>query len=330
MMGRVPKQAASRRGQEVGVNLAKLSTTTLSYRIYGDVTSSPLLVIEPALAASSAEWWHIAEGLSNRYAVLLYDRAGYGRSSSSTLPRTPHNIAVELRSLLVALKLGEKQATLLGHSQGGLYAQQYAVEYPDAVHSLLLLDPLTAEDSRFRSELGPKEFRKCSVDKSGTLKLGAAVSAFRLGFLFRPLLLKSPPFYYKADFSPEASQEILRNSVLFSQYKASIAEYRLSHDAGEIAALRTSAKLLKCPLMLITHSSRASVDEWVTYVGMDKAFAERIEDLWQDIMRTCLALSTSSAWRQSDKATHYIHLTDPGIMYQALDEIAPGRVTPAN
>lgn len=37
-------------------------------------------MIDTAIGSCSAEWWHIAEILSKKYKVIIYDRAGYGNS----------------------------------------------------------------------------------------------------------------------------------------------------------------------------------------------------------------------------------------------------------
>ena len=50
------------------------------------------------------------------------------------------------------------QITILAHSQGGLYAQQFARLYPEMVEKLVLLDLLSANDNRFKSELSKREY----------------------------------------------------------------------------------------------------------------------------------------------------------------------------
>ena len=97
----------------------------ISYRIFGEGDID--LVIEMGLGAVAGEWWHIAERLAKQFTVLLYER---GRNISK--PRSPKNIAIELHTLLQELPCKSKMI-LLAHSQGGLYAQQFARMYPDMV-----------------------------------------------------------------------------------------------------------------------------------------------------------------------------------------------------
>ncbi len=115
----------------------------ISYHIFGDGNIN--LVIEMGLGAVAGEWWHIADCLSKQFTVLLYER---GRNISK--PRSPKNIAVELHTLLQNLPCSSK-VTLLAHSQGGLYAQQFARMYPDMVSGIVFVDPLSAKDKLEKS-----------------------------------------------------------------------------------------------------------------------------------------------------------------------------------
>lgn len=71
----------------------QLPSAALTYEKYGDGDVN--LVIEIGLGASIPPWRQLAEKLAERHTVLLYQRAGYGASSTSTLERTPENIAAE-------------------------------------------------------------------------------------------------------------------------------------------------------------------------------------------------------------------------------------------
>ena len=126
----------------------QLPSAALAYEKFG--VGAVNLVIEMGLGASMAEWRQLAEQLARDSAVLLYQRAGYGASSTSTLERTPENISRELHQLLQ--RVGhDRTVTLLAHSQGGLYDWKFAKMYPELVDKLILLDPLSPEDYRFRT-----------------------------------------------------------------------------------------------------------------------------------------------------------------------------------
>lgn len=112
----------------------QLPSAALAYEKYGDGDVN--LVIEMGLGASMAEWRQLAEKLAGRHTVLLYQRAGYGASSTSTLERTPEIIAAELHLLLQQVG-HDRTVAFLAHSQGGLYAWNFAKMYPDLICRLV-------------------------------------------------------------------------------------------------------------------------------------------------------------------------------------------------
>jgi pimeloyl-ACP methyl ester carboxylesterase len=81
-----------------------------------------------------------AEELTTRYEVLNYHRRGFAGSTRN--PGVPVSIAQQAAdciALVEHLELG--RANLVGHSLGGAIALQVALDRPDLVHSLVLLEP---------------------------------------------------------------------------------------------------------------------------------------------------------------------------------------------
>lgn len=83
------------------------------------------------------------EKLGTHYKVVFYDQKGGGRSLTSQL--TYARIGLEpsvwmLEELRKYLILGN--ITLIGHSSGALLAAHYAMQYPDSVRKLILLNPV--------------------------------------------------------------------------------------------------------------------------------------------------------------------------------------------
>jgi pimeloyl-ACP methyl ester carboxylesterase len=77
--------------------------------------------------------------LSERYRLISYHRPGYGRSS---IPLAPVTVEDQARwSLALLHHLGVNRAHIVGHSIGGCFALQMALDAPDAVKSLALLEP---------------------------------------------------------------------------------------------------------------------------------------------------------------------------------------------
>ena len=75
--------------------------------------------------------------------VLVYSRAGYGRSSPAALPRTPDYMHVEALTVLPALldRLGIADPVLVGHSDGASIGLLHAGSGERPVRALVALAP---------------------------------------------------------------------------------------------------------------------------------------------------------------------------------------------
>ncbi len=302
------------------MNYCDVGSANIAYRIYG--SGEKALVIDSCLGSCSAEWWHIGEELSDRYKILVYDRAGYGKSTESKLERTPKNIALELNKLLKSLNMDEN-IVILGHSQGGLNAIQYTSMYPNQIKGLILIDPATPFDNEFKEKLTPAEYKSSGVDKTITYKFAKIIMSLGLGFIFKPLIKKSPPFYYY-EFSNEAKAYLLSALCKKSTYKTALSEYKYSHsekDTQNISEAIKNSAFHDMPIILLTHSSDFYINELEHFGYMDFQTAQKVEFLWQDIMKRCLSLSGNTKYAMAQNSGHYIHLSDYSILRDSIDSL---------
>lgn len=285
------------------------------YKVFG---KEPVeIVIEMGLGSCASEWIPFAKQLGKEYGVLVYERAGINQSARSKGERTPHNIAVELHELLHQVNHQEKMI-LIAHSQGGLYAQQFCRLYPDLVKGMILLDPLSAKDSEFKERLTKKEYKKSGVDKSQNFKIMRTLAKLKLGGITKRMLKNAPPFYYYKEYSQEETTDILScaDSVMYAS--TVLEEYQCAHEPEEIKGLTDATNFPDIPLILITHSSELAIEESMKFGGNRREFAEKIERMWQEIMKGYLDYSNKSQWIQAEMSTHYIHLQEPELIEKAL------------
>ena len=109
----------------------------LEYRLLG--TGEPVVLVHAGLFA---EWFRplLEEpALAARYRALSFHRVGYAGSSRVAEPVSIARQAAHVRALM--RYLGIERAHIVGHSSGGNIALQLALDAPEQVHSLSILEP---------------------------------------------------------------------------------------------------------------------------------------------------------------------------------------------
>ena len=106
------------------------------------------LVLAHGFGVSLEMWLPQTRALAEDYRLITWDARGHGGSSAPGVVEdyTMPALARDLRGLLEALDATEG-AVIGGMSFGGMIATQYAVDYPDGVHALVLSDTTTRGDS---------------------------------------------------------------------------------------------------------------------------------------------------------------------------------------
>ncbi len=311
-LGRWRKQAA-RFGQTL-----TLEGQQYFYRLKG--AGDTILVVESALGAPSAEWWQIQNQLSSFARVLTFDRPGYGWSNPSHRPRTSEQAARELHQLLEALDL-QGPIVLIGHSLGGLYANHFARLYPDRIRAAILLDPVSPRDADARQLLSPEVYRGSGFDKTQGMKLAATLSKLGLLRYLKPLMLKSPPFYYYKHMPPEHIEVIWQHLLNPHLAASALEEYRQMHLPQNNERLLSSEGFPPVPLKVIYHTPQIIVDEIVKYGGLSTEQAWQAEHAWESLIRDYMALSPCSEWIATMHASHFIHTDEPELVLNVVQKL---------
>lgn len=105
--------------------------------------SGPPLLLLHGFPETHAMWHKVAPGLANRFTVIAPDLRGYGESSK---PRgTPDHANYSKRVMAadqigLMRSLGFEAFTLVSHDRGARVAHRMALDFPDAVKRLVLMD----------------------------------------------------------------------------------------------------------------------------------------------------------------------------------------------
>jgi pimeloyl-ACP methyl ester carboxylesterase len=109
----------------------------LYFQDYPGPSGSPPLVLLHGLFGSSANWRGIAKRMSDSRRVLAVDMRNHGRSFNDEQMTYPA-MAGDILDTLKAQGIG--RADLLGHSMGGKAAMVVALEHPEKVNRLIVVD----------------------------------------------------------------------------------------------------------------------------------------------------------------------------------------------
>lgn len=158
---------------------AALDGIHLAYEIRG--AGEPVILVH---AGCFADWFKpLTEerALTDGYRVITYHRIGYGDSSRVSGRVTLIDQAVHLRALL--RHLGIARAHIVGHSSGGDIALQLALDAPELVGTLALLEPAVPvpPDPSSATTTLPRSFASVALDQFRAGDKPAALDTFMRG-----------------------------------------------------------------------------------------------------------------------------------------------------
>ncbi len=111
----------------------KVGDINIYYEIHGE--GEPLLMIE-GFGQHSGGWTTLLPAFSKRYRVIIFDNRGTGRSDKPDVPYTIKMMADDACGMLDAI--GVDAAHVFGISMGGMIAQEFALNHPGRLRSLIL------------------------------------------------------------------------------------------------------------------------------------------------------------------------------------------------
>ncbi|MDQ6718564.1 MAG: alpha/beta hydrolase [Gemmatimonadota bacterium] len=105
---------------------------------YTDRGTGPVVVLIHGLGDQGSVWKKSIEPLAAAHRVVALDLIGFGHSDKPLLSYQPQTFVDFLSGFLAALHI--YKTSLVGNSLGGQVAALYAIEHPDAVEALVLVD----------------------------------------------------------------------------------------------------------------------------------------------------------------------------------------------
>jgi len=150
------------------MNKATLTGTELQYEITG--SGDPVLLISTGPIADSFLPFVSEKALADRYRLIRYHQRRLATSTRDPAPVTFAQHAADAAALLGHLDI--RRAHVAGHSTGAAIALQLALDRPDVVHTLALLElPLVSAPgaAAFFEKAGPALAAYGSGDREGAV-----------------------------------------------------------------------------------------------------------------------------------------------------------------
>jgi pimeloyl-ACP methyl ester carboxylesterase len=132
-----PKALADDDSQFVGIN-----GLDIHFKKMGQ--SEPVFLLLHGFVSSLYSWHAVIDQLSQHGTVIAFDRPGFGLSEHPITweGQNPYSAETQVELVIKLLDhFGVQQAILVGNSAGGTVSLQVALEHPERVSALILVDP---------------------------------------------------------------------------------------------------------------------------------------------------------------------------------------------
>src|SRR5689334_15205133 len=142
-------------------------------------TGSPTVVLDAGLGRTSLDWSLVQTAIGQTTRVCAYDRAGMGWSDPGPAPRTPSQIAGELHTLLGNAGIAGPYV-LVGHSLAGKNVRLFALQHPDEVAGMVLVDARSEYVDEHTSPAEAQAFQQAMARQGTIYGLARALGVVRL------------------------------------------------------------------------------------------------------------------------------------------------------
>jgi len=239
--------------------------------------SGPPLLLLHGFPETHLMWRQVAPRLASSFCIVCADLRGYGESGcpASATDHAPYAKKAMARDMVVVMeKLGFRRFSVCGHDRGGRVAYRMALDYPERIARLAVLDILPIEaswqraDGRFALAYWPWSLLAQPYplpEQILTLAAGAivdnALSEWGSSASAFPAEVRAA---YRAPLQrPEHAHAICE------EYRAAASIDR-EHDNRD----RAHGRRIRCPLLALW-SARGPLDAWYAEDGGPLA-------LWRD------------------------------------------------
>jgi pimeloyl-ACP methyl ester carboxylesterase len=263
----------------------------------------PTVVFDAGVNDFSVQWIDIQAEVAKDYRACAYDRAGFGWSEASPTPRSSETMVRELHTLLEKAGI-EGPYVLVGHSFGGMNMRLYAHRYPKEAAGLVQVDAAHEALSQRIPAL-----QRAPQQVAGQFRNLAWLTA--LGILA---------------LAPEDIPGRGLTGVALARYRAILAT---THFFDTAAAESEAIEPSYAAMRQLNITSLGNIPLVVLSRGLadplpDASDAENraYEQAWKEMQTRLVTLSPRGRRVIAAQSRHYIHLTEPQLVVDAIRAVA--------
>jgi len=131
--------------------IAKINRIDINYMVEGQ--GEPLVMIA-GFSADQSLWKSQLPAFKKKFQVVIFDNRGVGKSDKPKGPYSPRMMSEDTIKLMDFLNI--KKAHILGHSMGGLIAQEIAINHPERIMKLILASTWAYQDNDVNGVTSPQ------------------------------------------------------------------------------------------------------------------------------------------------------------------------------
>ena len=263
---------------------------------------SPTVLLEAGLGHYSLFWAYVQPEVAKYTRVCSYDRAGYGWSESSPMPRTANAEVDELHTLLVNADV-QGPYILVGHSLGGMNMRVFANNYPDEVVGMVLVDSYHEERPTRNPELA-----EANQDAAWQFRMFELLSSTGIAAL-APQSIPDPGLPGDAYAQLQAITATTRYFETFLAEMNSIEE-----SSAEVRAQKITS-IGNMPLIVLSAGRQETIP------SLSNAENQHLWEEMQAQQSELAALSSDSRQIIADQSGHNIQLDRPDLVIDAIREM---------
>lgn len=227
-----------------GFRTRRIATSGADINVLTAGSGPPLLLLH-GFPETHVSWHRIAPRLAERFTVVAPDLRGYGDSSKPADGENHGNYskrAMALDQVEVMRALGFDRFAAVGHDRGARVAWRLAVEHPERVNKVAVLDIVPDHYSTVTREFATAYFHWFFLIQPAPFPeqvIGANPEVFLRRFLPASAI------------APQAFAEYLRCFRDPLTIHAACEDYRAGASIDLIHARETRAERVKCPLLVL-------------------------------------------------------------------------------